>query len=148
MTLCRVSAGWLLVSAIAGCGDEVRKEPAPTGYAWPQSFAFVMECASETRTDSAVVTHYEVRKIVRFAQRDEQYLVWHDSVIKDRLLPGRAPQIEPYVTEDTMHYYVSLDRRGQVTDAEPGCDPRPEASHGRIRSCSTTRRARAGPGAP
>ena len=113
----------VLASAIGACRGEVRNEPAPTAYAWPDSFAFLVEYVSETRTDSFVVARYEEKKIVRFSVRDEQYLIWHDSVVKESLLPGRLPQIEPYVAEDTLHYYVSLDRRGQVTHSEPGCDP-------------------------
>jgi hypothetical protein len=123
MTLNRISAVFMLASALSACRGEVRNEPTPTAYAWPDSFAFLVEYVSETRTDSFVVARYEEKKIVRFAVRDAQYLVWHDSVVKENLLPGRPPAIEAYVAEDTLHYYVSLDRRGQVTHSEPGCDP-------------------------
>lgn len=112
-----------LAGALLGCRDESRIAPSPTVYAWPDSFAYKMEYVAETRTDSAVVMRYEERKELRFAVRDDRYLVWHDSVIKESLGPGRPAQVEPYSTEDTLQYYVSLDRRGQVTHAEPGCDP-------------------------
>jgi hypothetical protein len=117
------SAICLLSSALIACRSEVRTEPTPTTYVWPDTFALVVEYVSETRTDSLVVARYEEKKVVRFAARDEQFLVWHDSVIKENLVPGRAPAVEPYVAEDTLHYYVTLDRRGQVTNSEPGCDP-------------------------
>jgi hypothetical protein len=122
--ICHLSSAiCLLLSSLAGCRSEARTEPAPTAYAWPDTFAFVVEYVSETRTDSAVVARYEEKKVVRFAARDEQFLVWHDSVIKETLLPGRPVAVEPYVAEDTLHYYATLDRRGQVTNSEPGCDP-------------------------
>jgi hypothetical protein len=123
MTPSRVVAVLGLVSALGACRGEGPKEHAPTAYAWPDSFAFLVEYVSETRTDSFVVARYEEKKIVRFAVRDEQYLIGHDSVVKENLLPGRRPAIEAYVAEDTLHYYVSLDRRGRVTRSEPGCDP-------------------------
>jgi len=123
MTLYRLAAALWLASSLSACGGEARKEPTPTAYEWPDSFAYLVEYVSETRSDSFVVARYEEKKIVRFASRDEQFLVWHDSVVKENLLPGRPALIEPYVAEDTLHYYVALDRRGQVTHSEPGCDP-------------------------
>jgi hypothetical protein len=123
MTFYRLCVALLLAWPLAGCRGEVRDEATPTAYVWPDSFAFLVEYVSETRTDSFVVARYEEKKIVRFALRDEQFLVWHDSVVKENLLPGRRPGVEAYVPEDTLHYYVSLDRRGQVSHSEPGCDP-------------------------
>jgi hypothetical protein len=123
MTLHRVSAALVLAAALSACRDAAQIEPTPTTYAWPDSFAFLVEYVSETRTDSFVVARYEEKKIVRFAVRDELYLVWHDSVVKENLVPGRPPAIEAYVAEDTLHYYASLDRSGQVTRSDPGCDP-------------------------
>jgi len=123
MTPYRLFVALVLASPLVSCRSEVRDEPTPTGYEWPDSFAFLVEYVSETRMDSVVVARYEERKIVRFAVRDEQFLVWHDSVVKENLLPGRTPAIEAYVAEDTLHFYVSLDRRGQVSRSEPDCDP-------------------------
>jgi hypothetical protein len=123
MTLYRISAALALAAALSACRDEAQNEPTPTTYAWPDSFAFLVEYVSETRTDSFVVARYEEKKIVRFAVRDEQYLIWHDSVVKENILPGRPPAIEAYVAEDTLHYYASLDRSGRVTRSDPGCDP-------------------------
>jgi hypothetical protein len=69
------------------------------------------------------VLRYEERKELVFAVRDDRYLVWHDSVVKESLAPNRRAAVEPYTAEDTLPYYVTLDRRGQVTHSEPGCDP-------------------------
>jgi hypothetical protein len=82
-----------------------------------------MEYVAETRTDSTLVVRYEERKELRFAVRDDRFLVWHDSVIKESVGPDGRGRVEPYSVEDTLQYYVSLDRRGRVTHAEPGCDP-------------------------
>jgi hypothetical protein len=123
MTLSRYGGCLVLLWALSACRDEARTAPTPTAYVWPDSFAFLMEYVSETRTDSFVVARYEEKKMVRFAVRDEQFLVWHDSVIKENLLPGRVPLVEAYVAEDTLHYYVTLDRRGGVTNSQAGCDP-------------------------
>jgi hypothetical protein len=123
MTLIRIAACLCLLPALGACRDEGRRAPTPTAYVWPDSFAFLVEYVSETRADSFVVARFEEKKIVRFAVRDDQYLVWHDSVIKENLQPGRLPGVEAYVAEDTLHYYVTLDRRGRVTDSQAGCDP-------------------------
>jgi hypothetical protein len=123
MTLYTSYVVCLVASGLIGCRAEVRSEPTPTAYVWPDTFAFLVEHASETKSDSCIVARHEERKIVRFAARDEQFLVWHDSVVKKDSFPGRPAAIEAYVAEDTLHYYVSLDRRGQVTHSEPDCDP-------------------------
>lgn len=123
MTLKQLVVCVALGTCLVACRDESRIAPTPTAYAWPDSFAFKMEYVAETRTDSGLVVRYEERKELRFAARDDQYLAWHDSVIKESLLPGGRGQVEPYAIEDTLPYYVSLDRRGRVTLAEPGCDP-------------------------
>ena len=123
MTLYRITVPLLLVLVLGACHGEVSRELTPTTYVWPDSFAFLVEYVAETRTDSVVVARYEEKKIVQFAVRDERFLVWHDSVVKENLVPGRPPEIEPYVAEDTLHYYASLSRSGEVTLSEPGCDP-------------------------
>ncbi len=123
MTLRILGTAIGITAALAACRDESRIAPAPTSYAWPDSFAFKMEYVAETRTDSAVVVRYEERKELRFLVRDDQFLVWHDSVLKESLLPGGRGEVEPYAIEDTLPYYLSLDRRGRVSRSEPGCDP-------------------------
>jgi hypothetical protein len=123
MTLTRIVAIVSMAGGLAGCRDEARVAPSPTVYEWPDSFAFKMEYVAETRSDSALVLRYEERKEVRFMVRDDRYLVWHDSVAKESVGPRRRAAVEPYTPEDTLHYYVALGRRGQVTHSEPGCDP-------------------------
>ena len=112
-----------LVVTIAGCRDEAEVAPTPTAYAWPDSFAFKMEFVAESQGKSGVVLRYEERKELLLAVRDDRFLAWHDSVIKETLAPHRQAVVEPYRPEDTVHYYLTLNRRGQVTRSEPGCDP-------------------------
>jgi len=123
MSAIRLVAFVLLPVAIGACRDEARLAPSPTAYAWPDSFAFKMEFVSESRADTALVVRYEERKELVLAVRDDRYLMWHDSLVKESMGPGRPTQPEPYLVEDTLHYYVELNRRGQVTHPEPGCDP-------------------------
>jgi len=123
MTLVRCSALAALVFSLASCRERSADAPGPTEYAWPDSFAFVMESVSESRAETTLVVRYEERKALRFVVRDDRFLVWHDSVIKESSAPGRPGTLEPFVPEDTLHYYVGLGRRGEITDAEPGCDP-------------------------
>ena len=123
MTLVRVLGIALVAAMLASCRDEARVAPTPTAYAWPDSFAFKMEFVSETSAQGAVVMRYEERKELLFAVRDERYLAWHDSVVKETQDPRRGPVAEPYQPEDTVHYYVTLDRWGRIARSEPGCDP-------------------------
>jgi hypothetical protein len=123
MTLTKVVAILLVSAAAVSCRDEAKVAPSPTAYAWPDSFAFKMEYVSESRANGALVLRYEERKELTFAVRDDRYLVWHDSVIKENLAPNRPPAVVPYVPEDTLHYYLTLGRRGEVLASEPGCDP-------------------------
>jgi hypothetical protein len=123
MTLTRLFGILSLAVVLASCRDEARVAPTPTAYAWPDSFAYKMEFVSESSAKGAVVLRYEERKELLFAVRDERYLAWHDSVIKEVRMPHRAPVAEPYQPEDTVHYYVTLNRWGQVVRSEPGCDP-------------------------
>lgn len=114
----------MVVSAVLlACGQGARREASPSGYAWPDSFSYLIEYVSESRAETVTVGRYEERKALRFAVRDDRYLVWHDSVIKESLAPGRAPTLEPFVPEDTLHHYVKLGRRGEAEHSERGCDP-------------------------
>ncbi len=112
-----------LTAAVAACRDESRIAPGPSSYSWPDSFAFKIEYVAETRTDSALLARYEERKELRFGVHDDQYLAWHDSLVKESLVPGQGGRAEAYSVEDTLRYYVTLDRHGRVTRSEPGCDP-------------------------
>lgn len=123
MTVHRFSLLAVVCGVLNACNDGAPRGPNPTGYAWPDSFSYLMEFVSESRAETVVVARYEERKALRFAVRDDRYLVWHDSVIKESLAPGRAPVLEPFEPEDTLHYYVELSRRGEAEHAEPGCDP-------------------------
>jgi len=75
MMLTRVVVLGSTVAALAACRDEARLAPSPTAYDWPDSFAFKMEYAAESRSDSALIVRYEERKELRFAVRDDRYLV-------------------------------------------------------------------------
>jgi hypothetical protein len=123
MTLFRLAAAVFVVVSAAACRDEARLAPTPTAYLWPDSMAFKMEYIAESRSDSALVVRYEERKELVLVARDEGYLAWHDSVVKESVGPQRPGSIEPYEIEDTLPYYVRLDRRGRVTGSEPACDP-------------------------
>ena len=123
MTLNRVLATTSAVLGLAACGGRGPNAPSPTTYAWPDAFSYLVEFVSESRADTSVVARYEERKALRFEVRDERFLVWHDSVIKESLVPGRPPALEPLEPEDTLRYYVSLGRRGEIGAVEPGCDP-------------------------
>lgn len=123
MTVAYKTALLATVMACAACRDSDRLAPAPDGYAWPDSFSFVMEVVSESRADTVPVLRFEERKALRVVVREEQYLAWHDSVSRVSLQPGRGPTVEPLLPEDTLHYYASLGRRGEMTEVAPGCDP-------------------------
>ncbi len=123
MTVKHIVALLSLAGAIGACRDESREAPSPTAYIWPDSFAYKIEFVAESRADTAVVVRYEEKKELVVTVRDDRYLAWHDSVVKESLAPGRPPVAEPYALEDTLHYYIELNRRGDVTHAEAGCDP-------------------------
>jgi len=113
----------VIVLGAAACRGGQRSAGGISGYEWPDSFAFKIEFVSESRADTLVVARYEERKALRLARRDERFLVWHDSVVKESFLPGREPRIEPFELEDTLPYYVVMGRSGRVTRSEAGCDP-------------------------
>lgn len=123
MTLTRTGLSFALALALWACGNDGRQVAGPTAYAWPDSFSFLIEFVSESRADSLVVSRYEERKALRFAVREDRYLAWHDSVIKESLAPGREAVVEPLVPEDTLQSYVELGRRGEITHSELACDP-------------------------
>lgn len=123
MTLTRACSFAVLVVLTGACGGGARQAPSPTAYTWPDSFSFVVEYVAESRGDTAIVSRYEERKILRFGVRDDGFVVWHDSVLKLSFAPGRPPAAEPFESEDTLHYFIELSRRGEVTHSEPGCDP-------------------------
>lgn len=113
----------LVAASASACRDEAALAPTPTGYAWPDSMAFKIEYVAESRSDSVLVVRYEERKELVLVVRDDGYLAWHDSVVKESIGPRRPAAVEPYEIEDTLPYYLALDRRGRVTNSEPACDP-------------------------
>jgi hypothetical protein len=123
VTLSRVVAATAAVLGLAACGERGPNAPAPTTYAWPDAFSYLVEFVSESRADTLVVARYEERKALRFQVRDDRFLVWHDSVVKESLEPGRPSAVAPLRPEDTLLFYVSLGRRGEIGAVEPGCDP-------------------------
>ena len=123
MTLYRLAAVVMVAVTVASCRDEARLAPTPTVYSWPDSMAFKMEYVAESRSDSALVVRYEERKELILVARDDGYLAYHDSVVKESMGPRWPGSVEPYEIEDTLPYYLALDRRGRVTRSDPACDP-------------------------
>ena len=82
-----------------------------------------MEHVSELQRGGQTVRRFEVRKILRLIVRDRQYMLGYDSVIRVTLLPNGQGQLSPYLPEDTLAFYLDLDRRGYIAEVEPGCDP-------------------------
>lgn len=123
MTLRRIYFLGSVALLVVSCRERSQAASGPTEYVWPDSFSYLVELVAESRADTVVVVRYEERKAIRFAARDDRFLVWYDSVTKVSLAPGRPPEFHPYAPEDTLQYYVGLGRRGEFSDAEPGCDP-------------------------
>ena len=109
--------------ALGGCTNESARAPNPTGYDWPDAFAYRVEYVAETVRDTEVLARYDETKLLRLVVRDDRYLVWNDSLSKINWSPGAAPQAGRAYPEDTLRYYMRLTRRGEFTDVEPGCDP-------------------------
>ncbi len=122
--------GVTLSAALSGaCGNKSARAPNPTGYDWPDSLAYRIEYAAESQRDTQVLGRYDEDKILRLRVRDDRYLTWHDSLVKASTTPGSPPRNERLWPEDTLHYYVSLGRLGEISGSEPGCDPAIPACH-------------------
>jgi hypothetical protein len=117
------AAAALLGPALGGCRNETARAPNPTGYSWPDSFAYRVEYVAQTDRDTEPVARYDEEKQLRFAARNDLYLVWNDSVTKLTSMPGSPPAPAPLWPEDTLQYYVKLGRLGDIDSSEPGCDP-------------------------
>jgi len=116
--------GVLLLSAvITGCGDKAARAPNPTGYDWPDAFAYRMEYAARTEGGTEAVGRYQETKELKFAVRDDRFVVWHDSVRKVDTWRGAGRSNEGPWPEDTLRYWVRLSRWGEFLAIEPGCDP-------------------------
>jgi hypothetical protein len=116
-------AALLLAAFCSGCGNKSARAPNPTGYDWPDVFVYRLEYAAQTERDTQLISRYDEVKELRFAVRDDRFLVWHDSLRKVNRVRGSAPSSEPLWPEDTLHYYVRLGRLGEISGSEPGCDP-------------------------
>jgi hypothetical protein len=113
----------LLAPVAAACGNQSARAPNPPHYAWPDSFAYRVQYVEETQSATQVVSRLEQEAALRFAVRNDRYLVWNDSVTKIALEAGRPAAPAPMNPEDTLHYLVRLGRLGEVIDVEPDCDP-------------------------
>ncbi len=118
-----------VLASVSACGNKSGRAPNPTGYDWPDAFAYRMQYVAESDRDTQMVARYDEIKQLRFVVRDDRYLVWHDSVKKMNTVPGAPPSSGTMLPEDTLQYYVRLGRLGEVLEAEPGCDPAVPACH-------------------
>lgn len=119
----RDSALLLAASLALGCGNKTARAPNPTGYDWPDQFAYRAEYVSQAQDDSGrVLLRYSEFKIIRFVARDDRYVIIQDSVLKttDR---GAGRSLVPYAPEDTLAFFAKLGRQGELTGVVPGCDP-------------------------
>jgi len=117
-----LTAALVLAWAAAGCGNESARAPNPPRYAWPDSFAYRLEYAEATQSAAGVVSRLQETGVLRFAVRNDRYLVWSDSLSKVRMQAAGAVG-EALNPEDTLHYLVRLGRLGEFDDVVPDCDP-------------------------
>lgn len=110
-------------AALAACGNSTARAPNPTGYEWPDSFAYRIDYVSEAKGNARTLLRYVESKRLNVFLRDQQYLAWHDSVLKTSHMPGGPLGVLPHSPEDTLVYYLRLGRHGEVTDVQLGCDP-------------------------
>jgi hypothetical protein len=106
-----------------GCGNDAARSPTPTEYEWPERFAYRLDYVSLAQRDREPVLRYAETKTTRFELRDAQYFGSQDSVLKTAQRPGDPPQLVAYSAEDTLGFYVSLGRRGEIAKVQLGCDP-------------------------
>ena len=125
-----LSIGWVTLAAVlGGCGNETARAPNPPAYDWPDALEYRLAYEARTERDTQTVAEHEESGELRFAVRDDRFVVWHDSVRKTGMLHGGQRSIEPLRPEDTLRYYVRLSRRGEFQEIEPGCDPAVTACH-------------------
>jgi len=109
--------------ALAACGNNAARAPNPTGYEWPDSFAYRIDYVSDVQGNGRTLLRLVESKRLNVFLRDQQYLARHDSVLKTSRIPGGVPSALPHSPEDTLVYYLRLGRYGDVTDVQLGCDP-------------------------
>jgi hypothetical protein len=113
----------LLAGVMSGCGNESARAPNPPRYVWPDSFVYRVQYVEETQSAKQALQRLEQTAELRFAVRNQRYLVWNDSVSKVTLEPGRAAAPGRINPEDTLHYLVDLGRLGEFYRVVPDCDP-------------------------
>lgn len=126
MTPSRLDTNLFVVAAAAvlvACGDTTARAPSPTGYEWPDSFAYRIEYVSDVQGNGRTLLRVVESKRLNLSVRDQQYLAWHDSVLRTSHIPGGQLGVLPRSPEDTLAYYLRLGRYGEVTDVQLGCDP-------------------------
>ena len=114
---------------LAACANQSARAPNPTGYDWPDAFAYRIEIVAETAPDAAGVIAHEETKLLHFAVRNDRYLAWNDGVANVRSDSGAGMQPGRVDAADTLHWYVRLTRLGEFNDVEPDCDPSVATCH-------------------
>jgi hypothetical protein len=107
----------------AGCGNESARAPNPTSYRWPDEFAYRLDYVSDEQQRGQTVQHYAETRTTHFRIRDAQYFGASDSVMKTSQRPGEPLRVIGYEPEDTLGFYVSIGRRGEITRLQLACDP-------------------------
>ena len=107
---------------LGGCTNESARAPNPTGYDWPDTFSYRVEVITETVGDTGALSRYDQATLLRFAARDDRYLVWNDSLSRNEPGPGAAPQGARALVDDTLRHFIRLSRLGEFDEIEPDCD--------------------------
>ena len=126
MILSRLRVALFMVpvaAALAACGNNTARAPNPTRYEWPDSFAYRIVYVSGVQGNGRTLLRFVESKRLNVLLRDQQYLAWHDSVLKTSHIPGGLLSALPHSPEDTLVYYLRLGRYGEVADVQLGCDP-------------------------
>lgn len=84
---------------------------------------YKFDWVAELQRGGRPVQRLSMRKLLKFTARDDRYLLVYDSVLKTSEVPGSGPRLAPYMPEDTLSFYVSLGRHGELPRIELGCDP-------------------------
>lgn len=126
-----VVASSLLVPA---CGNDSARAPNPTAYRWPDEFAYRFDYVSDVQERGRTVQHYAETRTTHFGIRDAQYFGASDSVLKTSQRPGEPLRVIAYEPEDTLGFYVSIGRRGEITRVQLACDPALPACAGALPS--------------
>lgn len=128
---------FLVVSACllgSACGNDSARAPNPTSYRWPDEFAYRFDYVSDAQQRGQTVQHYAETRTTRFRIRDAQYFGVSDSVLKTSQRPGEPLRVIAYEPEDTLGFYVSIGRRGEITQVQLACDPALPACAGALPS--------------